>query len=102
MNPPISAAFATVPAPMRAPRRQREEQHEDGHALVRDAERERRVARDALVQHVPRRQAEARLEEAEDPARTEKKAGDEPGRPRGEPAAQDGSRAHARTLVEAP
>ena len=63
-------------------------------------ERERRVLGDPLVQHVPRRQAEARLEERDDAAGAEEQAGDEPDRTRGPPATQDGSRVHRRTLVE--
>jgi hypothetical protein len=42
------------------------------------------------VQHVPRRETEARLEKAEDSDRAEEQAGDEPDRPRGWTAAQDG------------
>jgi hypothetical protein len=51
------------------------------------------------VQHVPRRQAETRLEEAEDPDRAQEEAGDEPDRPRDWTAAQDGRRFHPGRLV---
>ena len=51
------------------------------------------------MQDIPRREAEPRLEEREDPAGTEKEAGDEPDRSCGPPATQDGSRVHRRTLA---
>ena len=92
---PISAAFATVPTPIRAPSDQASDEHDHRDDLVREPERERGVLRDPLVEDVPRRQAEARLEEGEDPAGAEEEAGDEPDRARDPPAAQDGSRVHA-------
>ena len=58
--------------------------------LVRGTEGERRVPGDALVQDIPRREPEARLEKTEDADRAQKEAGHEPDRPRGWTAAQDG------------
>ena len=95
-----AAAFATVPKPGLEPSAQASRSTSDRDQLVGDPERERRVLRDALVQHVPRRQAEARLEERDDAAGAEEEAGDEPDRTRGAPATQDGSRVHRRTLVD--
>ena len=74
----------------------------DADDLVGDAERERRVLRDSLVQDVPRRQSEARLEKADDAAGEEKEADDEPDSREQRPAAQDGCRAHETTLDAPP
>ena len=57
MKPPMSVAFAIVPNPGRPP-------SPDGD--VRLAERQRRVPRDPLVEDVPRREPEPRLEHRDD------------------------------------
>jgi hypothetical protein len=57
------------------------------------------VLRDPLVEHVPRRQAELRLEEREDPERTENETRDEPDRTHDPPATQAGRRVHDRTVL---
>jgi hypothetical protein len=58
------------------------------------------VLGDPLVKRVPRREAELRLELADDPEREEEEAGDERDDPRGEPAADARRRVHPLTLVE--
>ena len=64
---PMKTAFATVPGPMRAPSAQASDEHAERDDDVRRAERQRRVLGDALVEHVPGREAELRLEEKHDP-----------------------------------
>ena len=61
--------------------------HDDADDDVRRPERERRVLGDALMEHVPRRQPEARLQLADDREREEEEADEQRDPPREEPAA---------------
>ena len=60
-----------------AAERPRDEEDDHGDRDVRDPERERRVLRDPLVEHVPRREAELRVEDEHDPEREQEEPGDE-------------------------
>ena len=64
-------------------------EHGDRDDEIRGAERDPELLREPLVQHVPRRQAELRLEEADDPAGAEEEPDHEPGEPRGEAAVEE-------------
>ena len=73
---------------------------EDGDADgdVRFAERERGLAGDPLVQHVPGREPEPRFEQGDDACGEEKEPGDEPGKARWQVALDPRRRTHAPTV----
>ena len=87
MNEPTSTAFATVPTPGVPPSDHAIAEHDDRDGDVRHPERERRVLRDSLVQHVPGREPELRLENEHDREREQEEAEDEARVPRGVAAA---------------
>src|SRR5207244_169167 len=76
-----------------APERPREEKNRQPDGDVRRAERERRVACEPLVQHVPGREPEPRLEYEHDREREQEEPGDEAGETGGQPAPDAGMRA---------
>ena len=82
MKTPISTAFATVPIPGGCPSAHATKSTAEPDDDVRRPERQRRVELDALVEHVPRRQAEVRLEQQHDPAGEEEEPADEADRAR--------------------
>ena len=74
--------------------------HESASTATRDdeigrAERDAELLREALVEDVPWRQAELRLEEADDPAGAEEEPEDQAGEPHGEAAVENRWSAHA-------
>ena len=81
-NVPTSSAFSRVPSPIVRTKPPDEREHEHRHDDVGDTEGDTQLLREALVQHVPRRQAELRLEEADDPHGAEEEPEHEPGEPR--------------------
>src|SRR4029078_5026795 len=66
-----------------------DEENDDADDDVGHAERERGVLRDALVQHVPRREPELRLEDEDDAEREEEQPEDQARKARGVAAADD-------------
>ena len=71
-----------------APAGPREREDEDRDDEVGGAERDPELLGESLVKHVPRRQAELGLQEADDAAGAEDEAEHEPGEPRGEAAVE--------------
>ena len=71
-----------------------ERHDEDADDDVRPAEGERRVLGDALVQDVPRRQAEPGLEKGDDAEREQEQTAHENAEPEGEAAAKPWRRPH--------
>jgi hypothetical protein len=70
-------------------------EHCDGDDEVRDSERDPSLLGEALVQHVPGRQAELRFEEEDDADGAEEEADDEAREPRQETASELGRSMHA-------
>ncbi len=87
MNEPTSTRVRDSADAGLAAERPRDPEHDDRDGDVRDAERERRVLREPLVQHVPRREPELRLEDEHDREREQEEPEDEARGPRDETAA---------------
>ena len=82
MNVPTSNGVRNRADAGRAAERPGDAEHDEPHRDVRSAERERRVLRDALVQQVPGREPELRLENEDDRKREEEEPEDEARVPR--------------------
>ena len=87
------------PEPGRPAERPGNEEHDQPDGDVRQAEGERRVPRDALVEHVPGRQAKLRLEQRDDSGREQEQPEDEAREARDVTAADAGMRYSPNGLI---
>ena len=99
---PMQNAFATVPMPIRAPSAQASTSTTTATAMFAVPNESGVCFGDALVEHVPGRQAELRLEQEHDPEREEEEARDERAATREEVATHEGREEHRSSLRVAP